>query len=337
MHNDQFHIVPVNQVGDSQLRRFATSTWGKDGWEEVKKAWWRDGTYAATIAAVETGSNTMAGLCVAVPSEWAMPDGRDVKAVSICGWYVSPAYMGNGLGKMLVRSFTVPSMNALSISDAAVENFAKMGWVGPFSSYLRLLPLPALRRRKKNPRFWVRSHEVSAGSMSTDLIAALDVIDVARPETVLRRKRRAHDWNAFLQMRPARRVQFHLLYDRERPVGYFVMRSTDQEAGRQYRLARLHYVSDVVLNSLQPELVGFAIDSMAAAAPATAGAVLLCTTSDTLAKAATVNGWMDEGTPGLGRRLARKAPRYMLAGQFAAIPSENFWLTFVDSDVDLNI
>src|SRR5687767_11416763 len=97
-------------------------------------------------AAIDEATGRIAGLCVGVPSEWDV-GGRSVSAVSICNWFVSPAFMGRGLGKKLVQSFAdrAPFMNAFSVSVAAIENFRKLGWIGPFRSELLLFPLPLLR------------------------------------------------------------------------------------------------------------------------------------------------------------------------------------------------
>lgn len=340
MGADQFRILPVSQVDDAQLLEFAISTWGEEGWRRVQKPWWRDGNYALANAAIDSTTNRIAGLCVAVPSEWRLPESRDVQAVSICGWYVAPPFMGKGLGKTLVRSFNhrASCMNALSISDAAVGNFTKLGWAGPYASWLRLLPFPIARRAVTHvAAFSVHSHLLGGGAIPSAAAAALDAIDAGRPPTILRRKRRAVEWSALLRACPTRRLEFHFLYEGTRPIGYFVIRPTDKEAGLAYRVARLHYVSDVVLNCVRPEVVEFLVDSMAVAAPLSAGALLLCTTSRAIAEATSAQGWMDQRTKLLGPRLLKKAPRFMLGGDFAPMRTDDFWLTFSDSDVDLNI
>lgn len=341
MHDPSFAIVPASRIAEPALRAFAAGVWGTAGWERVRKAWWLKTGYADAVAAVDQASEQVAGICVAVPSEWGLPDGRQASAVSICGWYVAPGFTGRGLGKMLVRSFEARAscMNALSISDAAVANFTKLGWKGPFSTRLRLLPLPAARRSRgrHGGRFSLASYEVSADRVPAEVAAALDRIDAERPASVLRRKRRSADWKAFLGACPTRCLRFHFIHDGARPVGYFVIRPTDRESGRVYRLARLHYVSDLVLNTEDDAAVDFVLDSIVAAAPSSAGALLLCATSEAVASAAAARGWMDERSPLLGQRLARKAPKYMVAGDFLPLAAGDFRLTFVDSDVDLNI
>ena len=68
-----------------------------------------------------------------------------------------------------------------------------------------------------------------------------------------------------------------------------------------------------------------------------AGALLLCTSSETIAAAASAAGWLGEHSPMLGSRLAAKAPQYMLGGLFVPWAGADIRLTFADSDVDLNI
>ena len=72
--------------------------------------------------------------------------GREVSAVAICEWYVAPGHKGQALGKRMVQSFTTPDnfLYTFSLSQAAVENFKKLGWVGPWQASLLALPLPRL-------------------------------------------------------------------------------------------------------------------------------------------------------------------------------------------------
>jgi hypothetical protein len=116
-----------------------------------------------------------------------------------------------------------------------------------------------------------------------------------------------------------------------------MVRGPDEEAGRLYRRARLHYVSDLVLNSYDEELLRFTFSSMAATAPALAGALLLCTSSETIAQSAVRNGWLSDDSPVIGRRLAAKAPLYMLGGGFVPLAGSDLQLSFADSDIDLNL
>lgn len=209
-----------------------------------------------------------------------------------------------------------------------------MGWVGPWKSKLRLLLVPILRGTGSAS---LRAYDAAAGAMPNALAAALDAIDAAKPCAQLRRVRTADDWRDRLAARPARSYRFHIVDVEGEPVGYFATRATDDEAGRQYRLSRLRYVTDAVFNIEDPDRLSSAFRALAADVPALTGGMLLCTTSAQIADAASAAGWLDEQAPLLGSRLAAKAPLYMLGGAFAPFEGGDVRLTFADSDVDLNI
>lgn len=331
-------LVPARSLDRELLIAFAPGAWPDDPPENVLSRWWLTSDFAEVIAALDQSSGRIAAICVGVPSRWRLPGGEVGKAISICGWYVHPDFAGHGLGRLLVQAFEQdsPFLNTLSISEAAVRGFAKMGWVGPHATKLRLLPVLRLRR-KGSGEVRLRSFDASATGMADELAQALDAIDAAKPEAQLRRIRTADDWRMRLTARPKRVYRFHVIEAEGEPVGYFAVRPTDEEAGRQYRLARLHFLTDAVFNSDDPQMMRAAFDALARAAPQSAGALLLCTSSGTIADAASAAGWLDERSPILGSRLAAKAPLYMLGGRFVPFEGADVRLTFADSDVDLNI
>ena len=341
MPDDAFDLVSARTVASAALQDFARAVWGEQEHNDILGQWWLTSKFGDATAAIDRASGRVAGLCVAVPSSWQLPGGQREAAVSICGWYVAPDFTGRGLGKTLVGSFAerAPLFNALSISDAAIVNFAKLGWVGPFTTRLRLLPLPRLKqwRRPRSTIYSTRRFAASADRMPAELANALDTIDAARPASQLRRRRCASDWREHLAARPTRAPYFTIIADRGEPIGYFIVRPTDAEAGRPYRAARLHYVSDLILNRLDADVIDYAMASIAAAAPWSAGALLLCTSNDDIAAAASRAGWLDEQSPVLGARLAAKAPKYMLGGGLVGFADADIHLSFADSDVDLNI
>lgn len=338
--SERFEFAPVRALDRGAICDFAGAIWGEAAREEVLNRWWLRSNFADTKAAV-SADGQIAAVCVGIRSEWELPGSGTTSAISICGWYVAPQFGGRGLGKALVQSFAdeAGSLNALSISDAAARNFAKLGWLGPFPTYLRILPFPALRRAPpaSSGNLEFSSYTAFPGKMPEALAAALDKVDAAKPMGQVRRKRRASDWRAHLAVRPNRRPRFHVVSSGGNPLGYFVIRATDDEAGRLYRWARLHYVSDFVVNSSDSELLRLVFASMAQLSPSTAGALLLCSSSALVAKAAEEAGWIGEEDPFLGNRLAAKAPLYMLAGDLAPFAGGDLHLTFADSDVDLNI
>ena len=184
-----------------------------------------------------------------------------------------------------------------------------MGWVGPHATKLRLLPLPRLRR-KRSGGVRLRSFDASATAMPGGLAEALDAIDAGKPEAQLRRIRAADDWRMRLTARPRRSYRFYVIEAGGKPIGYFAVRPTDEEAGRQYRLARLHYVTDAVFNSDDLETMSSAFHALAGAVPGVGRS------------AAPVHQQQCDSGRGHRRRLARRAqpgPRQAPRGQGPAV------------------
>lgn len=340
MADSGFALRPIRELDDAAVRDFAERTWGDDAARRVAEGWWLRSDHAAAIAAVEPASGRIAGMVVGVPSRWPIPGGGTASTISICGWYVAPDFAGKGLGKLLVRSFEpeATALNALSISEAAIRNFSKLGWTGPFRSRLLLLPLPGWRAAPRAASgLALRTYLVSGGQMPEALAISLDRIEADRPATRFRRARTAQSWRSHLSVRPDRTYRFGVIERDCVPIGMFASRAGDNQAGRMYRLARLHYLTDVVLNPDDRAALDFLAASIAPTVPRHAGALLVCTSRADLAAALGRHGWLGEDSSGIGPRLAEKAPQYMLAGELAALPGEQAEFTFADSDVDLNI
>ena len=339
-----FDFAPVSSLDAERIEQFAREIWpGEGDRRNVLESWWMTSGADVATAAVDRASGRIAGLCVGVPSEWDV-GGASVSAVSICNWFVSPAFMGRGLGKALVQSFAqcAPYMNAFSVSGAAIENFRKMGWIGPYKSQLLLFTAPWPRSL-----WWRRHSEIAIETYRTDgavippkLGDALDKIDRERPAGLFRRKRRSDDWQAHLAYFPERPFDIHIVRHRGQMIGYFAIRPADRFAGKLYRRARLHYVTDLVINSDQPEVVRAVLDTIIAVpAVRSAGAILLCTSDERVAAVAAASGWWSRETPLIGPRLNDKAPFYMKGDGFnsPAPDGRNLDLTFFDSDLDMNI
>ena len=318
---------------------FARTTWPAEPPQKVLSRWWFQSDFAAATAAVDLTSQRVAAVCIGVPSSWRMANGDNANCISICGWYVRPEYAGRGVGQLLVRHFEASAalLNTLSISAAAVRSFAKLGWAGPFRTYLRILPVPALRRQRICGAIEVRSHRASANGLPAALADALDFIERTKPASQLRSSRFANIWQARLRVRPKRQYDFHILYAGETPFGYFAVRATDYQAGPRYRMARLHYVADAVFNQERTDLLRAAFEALSVLVPLSAGAILYCTNTHKLAAAASDSGWLDDGSPLIGASLTAKAPLYMLGGRFGNLASSDIRLTFADSDIDFNI
>lgn len=339
-----FDFAPVSRLDAERIEQFAREIWpGEVDRRNVLESWWMTSGADVATAAVDRASGRIAGLCVGVPSEWDV-DGVSVSAVSICNWFVSPAFMGRGLGKALVQSFArrAPYMNAFSVSGAAIENFRKMGWIGPYKSQLLLFTAPGPRSLwwRRPSEIAIETYPVDGGVLSPKLGDALDLIDRGRPDHRLRRKRRSADWQAHLAYFPERRFNIHMVRHHGQMIGYFAIRPADRFAGRIYRRARLHYVTDLVINSDRSEVVRAVLDTIITVpAVRTAGAILLCTSDERLAAVAAASGWWSRQTPIIGHRLDDKAPFYMKGDGFnsPAPDGRNLDLTFFDSDLDMNI
>lgn len=330
----------INQVDPKLVVDFSRRTWGEDGAEDILSKWWIESERADTIVAFDEIKQRVAGIVVGIKSRWPLPDGSISDTVSICGWYVAPEYAGQGLGRLLVCWFdeTTTSKNTLAISKDAVRGFQKLGWIGPFRSSLLLLPFPVFRRSPRpKAGFSLKSYDVYGDHLSDDLVSALEYIEQARPETQIRRLRPVAAWQSHLRVHPNRAQRFHVLFDGDVPIGAFVIRATDDGAGAIYRRARLHYVTDIVLNRYDKATLEFLAHSIGPLAPKSAGALLICTSDARISMALKKAGWLSEQSIGIGKYLAAKAPLYMLGGALAQVPGRDALFTFTDSDADLNI
>ena len=87
----------------------------------------------------------VAGDCAGGPSTWTFASGS-TPSIGICEWFVDPAHFGKGIGKRMVQHFSAPGkfLYTFVISEAAIANFKRLGWVGPHIAPMLARPLPAL-------------------------------------------------------------------------------------------------------------------------------------------------------------------------------------------------
>jgi hypothetical protein len=87
----------------------------------------------------------MVGICAGRPSTWIFPSGS-TPAIAICSWFVDPAHFGKGIGKRMVKQLSAPGrfLYTFVISEAAIANFQRLGWVGPYVAPMLARPLPGL-------------------------------------------------------------------------------------------------------------------------------------------------------------------------------------------------
>jgi GNAT superfamily N-acetyltransferase len=339
-----FTICPISQVDQAQVLDFANRTWGKTKAKSILSEWWLHSDHSVTMVALDHSRNRLAGIVVAIKSQWPLTGGLVLdnvsNTVSICGWYVAPEYAGHGLGRLLVQYFDdrTTSRNTLAITQDAVRAFKKLGWTGPFHTQLLLLPLPLLRRRwRPHAGFSLASYEVQGPALPKALAQALTHIEQTRPTDDIRQMRPLAAWRAHMGVWPDRRHRFHVVMHDETPIGVFVMRGAGERAKAVYRWTRLQYVSDIVMNRTDAASLSFLADSIGSTAPRTAGGVILCSSNAAIVTAMAKAGWLSEHSAIIGKRLASKAPLFMLAGRLAQVPVNQISMTFSDSDVDFNL
>ena len=319
---------------------FGQRTWGEESRHELHSKWWLNSDYARVTMAVDTDKNSIAGIVIGVPSHWSLSNEKAQKAISICGWFVAPDYTGQGLGKLLVSSFDkeVPYLNALAISDAAIYNFKKLGWIGPYQTQFLLSPAPRLLTRYKaeNGRK-IKSFIVKDQVFPKQLPGLLDEIEKTKPKDQIRRRKTSADWKNYFSVYPNRRQRVCVLFEGNKPLGAFIIRKSDQQSSSLYRKLGLAFVSDIFVNSTDEFILRFLFKNLGAFAPATTGALLLCTSNDAIANAARNARWLSKDSRWIGPKLASKAPLFMLGGEMVSAVPENVCMSFTDSDVDLNL
>jgi len=337
----QLDIVPLKSLSKESILAFAKNVWGKVEGQSIFEKWWISSNYASVLAAYDLEEKKIAGMMVAVPSLWPLRGANFVQAASVCGWYTSPEYSGKGVGKLLVASLDkfTEGQNTLAISQAAASSFKRLGWIGPFSTNLLLLPFPGLKQKPKAVEvFRLKTfNDISSKSVPNDLADSLDALEELRPSNVFRRRRNSSDWIAHLEVRPTRRYQFNIVEMNNRPVASYVIRPTDNQAGRFYRWSNMFIVSDLIRNTDDVNTLCFLAGTIGTTLPWYAGSLLLCSTDFRMTSYLSSTGWISKESRIIGKHLARKAPLFMLAGKLATLRLGDLTLTFCDSDVDFNI
>jgi hypothetical protein len=333
-------VFSISKVSPELVEDFANRTWGEARAKLILTEWWIDSIHAETMVAFDSVMHRVAGIVVAVKSSWRLPNGSSSNTVSICGWYVAPEYAGQGLGRLLVKHFdqSTSSRNTVAITEDAVRAFKKLGWTGPFTAQLFLLPLPSLRRSNLiSDKFSYESYDISGADLPTDLCDALNQIENDSPVKIGRRVRSSEAWISHLSVWPQRKRSIHIITLDGNPIGAFSLRDTDELAASIYRYARLTYVTDIIFNNQDDECLFYACSVIKSVAKRTAGGLVLCTSNNNIAKALEKNGWWSKKTILIGKKIELKSPLYMLDGELSKISNDNFDITFSDSDIDLNL
>src|SRR5262249_25445976 len=180
-----YAFVPATAIDEPRLLAFTAAVFPHPpAREPAAPHSWRGPAPALGVAAVHEASGAMAGLCGVRPIEWII-GGAPRPAFAMSDWYVDAAHAGHGIGKRLVQHFERPDhfVYAISLSDAAIANFKRIGWLGEYRASLMLLPLPQIARafdalRGRAAGIDLQDYAVTGGTLPAELAAALDAIDL---------------------------------------------------------------------------------------------------------------------------------------------------------------
>jgi GNAT superfamily N-acetyltransferase len=342
----EFVFVPANSIDDGSLIAFAALIWPEHpDPKKILSSWWRRAEPKCAVAAVHEASGAMAGVCAGLPCAWIIA-GQLHSAIAISVWYVSPHYAGKGLGKRLVQQFEAPDvfMYTFSISDAAVANFTKLGWVGPHGSFLMVLPLPRLAAI---PLHFLgrgdldfQEYAVDSAKLPASLAADLDRIETGRRHGGAHMRRGADDWSWHLSVAGARGYRFCVARRGGEPVGFVAVRRVTPGSSNQLGRVKAAMIADLATVNDDPVVLrALAGKAVTGASELRAAIVLTATTVLAHRQALSRLGFVSPATPVLGRFLQRRAPRFMWVprGVAAGFTADSLALTFVDSDLDFSL
>ena len=339
--------MPAISVEHAALVDFVSAIWPERAPEErIRAFWWTRAGPEHAVAAVHRPSGAMAGLCGGRHCVFRI-GGRDVPAVAICDWYVAPGHVGQGLGKRLVQHFDRAErfLYAFSISDAAIANFQKLGWAGPYRSSLLLLLVPPvlakhLARLRRAAGLSFDEHERGGGEPLGALGEALDRIEARRGGAPAHMRRDAAEWSWRLSVCGERRYRFCVARRDGEPVGYVVVRRMTPGRSRGLDRLRAAVISDLAAVDDHAAVLGaLAGEAVAIAAGLGAGAMLTATTAAGHRAALARMGFVSPATPLLGRVLAPRAPQFMWLprGPGDGLTAGDLALSFADVAIDLDL
>ena len=344
---DDYALISAVSADRPCLLAFAAAVWpDQEPERRLRAAWWLRAGPDHAVVAVHRPSGAVAGICGGRHCVWTIA-GRNVPAVAICDWYVAQDHAGKGLGKRLVGHFDNPDrfLYAFSISDAAVANFRKLGWTGPYRSSLlvRLMPRLAWRSAKLLQRAGldVTHHECTQGEPLGELGKALDRIEARRRDDAPAHMRRdAAEWSWRLSVCADRRYRIAVVRRGHEPLGYVAVRR--MMPGRSGLLDRLRValISDLAAADDDPAVLdALAAEACAIAADLDTRALLTAMTAPSDRAALGRAGFASPVTPILGRVLMPRSPQFMWLprGPAAKLGPENLALSFADVALDLDL
>ncbi len=340
-----YAFVPANSVDQARLLEFAAAAWPDRTPDRVLSSWWRRAEPHCALAAIHEQTGKMAGVCGGRPSEWVI-GGRPVSGVAICEWSIAPGHEGHGLGKRMAQHFAAEDnfLYTFSLSEAAVANFRRLGWVGPWQASLLALPVPRFARVAHSlftgrTDMELRDHVATKGELPGALCIDLDRIEAKR--TPLAHMRRGStEWSWRLSICSDRTYHFCVVYRSTEPIGYVAVRRLTP--GRSRILGKLSaaLIIDLVAVDDDPHV----LRTLARRAVAIAGGlnVAIVVSATTVAhdrNALSALGFISSRVPLFGRVMQRAAPQYMWSpnGPGAELSEGDLALSFADSDVDFNL
>jgi GNAT superfamily N-acetyltransferase len=346
--SDDYALVPAVTVERAALVEFVAAIWPELVPENrIRAFWWMRAAPQFAVAAVHRPSGAMAGLCGGRHCVWNVA-GASQPAVAICDWYVAPGHAGKGLGKRLVQHFDQPErlLYAFSISDAAIANFQKLGWVGPFRSSLMLLLVPPRLARhlaRLRPRRGVtfdryeRAHAEPLGALAE----ALDGIEAQRASALPAHMRRdAAEWSWRLSVCGERRYRISVARRGDEPAGYVAVRPMTPGRSRSLDRLRAAMITDLATTDEDPAVLGaLAGEAVAIAADLGARAIVTATTTAAHRTALARMGFISPAVPLLGRLVAGRSPQFMWLprGPAVAFTADDLSLSFADVALDLDL
>lgn len=307
--------------------------------------WWRRADPSGAVAAVHQTTGAMAGLCGGRRIEWTVA-GRTHPALAITDWYVDPAHAGHGIGKRLIQGFEAPGrfVYAISLSDAAIVNFKKLGWRGPHRSSLMLLPVPRLARllaalRRHPGDIDLQDHVASGGELPAALAAALDRIDGRVTLGGLAHMRRgAAEWRDRLPVRAERTYRFCIAHLAGEPAGYVVVRRATPGRIRAFGKMEAALVVDLIADD--PRVVRvLAARAVAIAGELNAAIAMAITTIPAHERVLRRLGFVSPAWPLIGKLIGRRAPQFMWVpkGPAAGFTGAEMALTLADGPIDFDL
>jgi ribosomal protein S18 acetylase RimI-like enzyme len=340
-----YEFVPAVSVDAERLLAFdAIVQPERQARDRILASWWRHATPDCAVAAIHTPSGAMVGICAGRPSTWVFPSGS-TPAVAICSWFVDPAHFGKGIGKRMVKQLSAPGrfLYTFVISEAAIANFERLGWVGPYVAPMLACPLPGLLAisSRRDAGIELRDYLVNGRDIPAPLGAALDRIDRNRAsESCVHMRRNAQELCWRLSLSSERQYRFTVASRANEPVGYVAVRRATPGTNRLMDLLRAAIVTDLVaVDNEAAVLRSLASSGVASAGHLHAMTALVTTTVPAQQKALAAAGFLSSRVPLVGSLLSSRSPRFMWVaeGPAAQLAVDGIALTFADSDADFNL